>query len=396
MRIGFIGCGLNLLSGSGKPTFQLMNNLDKRGIKTGMLSDNLSNSVSSIQSILLQKYGMEHLSVERTNKNITHELLKGDNEIRSVIKKFAKDFDLLVCGDFFLPVLLERNKLTSEVPILFLAANNLDFKVKFLIDSGLAGMLYLFKPAFFSKLLLPNFLMKNFLSHFNHIIATSRFVMENFKKFDLAIPISYLPVGVDIDSKFLPFNSEKEVFLYFGWGSGIRGIQDVLKAFEFYRNLNHKGSLIVHLQGQHGLEEKFYLKRIKKSNFSRFIETGFFNERINEIILSSKAVILPFRVPFGYSQPPLAILESMALGRVVISTKVGCIPELIRNGQDGFLTNPARPDEILKVLINLDESLVNYMGENAFNKMKDTYSWEVLVNRYIKKFGEILNETNDK
>ena len=393
MRIGVIGCGLNLLSGSGKPTFQLMNGLDKRGIKTGMLSDNLSDSVSSIQSILLQKYRMEHLSVERTNKNITHGLLKGDEEIISAIKEFTKDFDLLVCGDFFLPWLLERNKLTSEVSILFLAANNLDFKIKFLIDSGLAAMPNLFKPAFFSKLLLPNFLMKNFLSHFNHIIATSRFVMEIFKKFNLVTPITYLPVGVDINSKFLPYDSEKEVFLYFGWGSGIRGIQDVLKAFESYRNSNHKGSLIVYLQGQHGLEEKFYFERIKKSNFSRFIETGFFNERIHEIILSSKAVILPFRVPFGYSQPPITILESMALGRVVISTKVGCIPELIRNGEDGFLTNPARPDEILKVLINLDESLVNYIGKNAFNKMRNTYSWEVLVNQYIKKFGEILYET---
>ena len=393
MRIGFIGSSLNLLSGSGKPTFQLMNNLDKRGIKTGMLSDNLSDSVSSIQSTLLQKYGMEHLSVERANKKIPNGLLKGDKEIISVIKEFTKDFDLLVCGDFFLPWLLERNELKREVPIIFLAANNLDFKVKFLIDSGLAAMSNLFKPAYFSKLLLPNFLMKNFLSHFNHIIATSRFVMENFKKFNLAIPISYLPVGVDINSKFLPFNSEKEVFLYFGWGSGIRGIQDVLQAFESYRNLNHKGRLIVYLQGQHGLEEKFYLKRIKKSNFSRFIETGFFNERIHEIILSSKAVILPFRVPFGYSQPPITILESMALGRVVISTKVGCIPELIRNGQDGFLTNPARPDEILNVLINLDESLVNYIGKNAFNKMRNIYSWEVIVNQYIKKFGEILNET---
>lgn len=46
--------------------------------------------------------------------------------------------------------------------------------------------------------------------------------------------------------------------------------------------------------------------------------------------------------------------------------------------------NPSRSDEILKLIINLDTNLVNYIGKNAFNKMRATYSWEVIINWRIK------------
>src|SRR5207244_9631400 len=41
---------------------------------------------------------------------------------------------------------------------------------------------------------------------------------------------------------------------------------------------------------------------------------------------------------------PNAILEAMAMGRLVVATEVGGIPELVRNGREGFLVSPNPED----------------------------------------------------
>lgn len=391
IRIGFIGSGLNLLSGSGYPTFQLMGKLKERGIETGMLSDNLSDSISSIHKKLLDKHGLICLDVKRIEPTLLKGLIRNDKIVASSIEDFSKNFDIMITGDFFLAWLLKRNKIAIKAPIIFLASNNYNFKLSYLINSGLAALTNIIKPSFLSKLLLPDFMMNRIISDFDYIIATSIFSMNNLKKSGISANISYLPVGVNINSTFVPFDSDEDRFLYFGWGSGIRGIQDVLRAFESYKKLGYNGSLKVCLQGHHGIEESFYLNKIKNSKFLDFIELGFFNERIYEDILSSKAIVLPFRTPFGYSQPPITLLECMALGRVVISTRIGCIPELINDGIDGYLTNPARPDELLNIMASLEKDRINYIGRNAFNKMAKSYSWDELINMYLLKFKEVLN-----
>ena len=392
MNIGFIGHGLSLLSGSSKPIFQLMNALQKNGVKTEMLSDQLNDSVSLIHAELENKLGLGNLKVERLKGNIIYGLIKGKSDVLEPIRAFMNEYDLIICTDFMFAWLLDKKKFKRDIPLVFLASNNMDFKIKFLVDSGLISSVNLLKPRFLIKLLLPTFFNRILLSRFDYILTTSMLVKRTTNCYNLSIPVSFLPVGVDASSIFSDgaIGVYDDVFSYFGWGSGIRGIQDVLKAFEIYRDLGGNATLKLYLQGQHGYEEKFYVKRIRKSKFSNFIDIKFFNTNIEEAILSSKAVLLPFRVPFGYSQPPLTILESMALGQVVISTKVGCITELINNGHDGFLVNPARPDEIAKIMRELNEDIINRVGCNAHNKIRDAYSWDVLVKEYVKKFEEII------
>lgn len=51
-----------------------------------------------------------------------------------------------------------------------------------------------------------------------------------------------------------------------------------------------------------------------------------------------------------------ACLEWMALGRAVVATKVGCLPDLVADGQTGFLVAPGQPQALAEALGRLIEN----------------------------------------
>jgi glycosyltransferase involved in cell wall biosynthesis len=55
------------------------------------------------------------------------------------------------------------------------------------------------------------------------------------------------------------------------------------------------------------------------------------------------ASILPAE---AYENCPVSILESFALGRPVIGSRIGGIPELIEDGEDGYLFEPGNVDAL--------------------------------------------------
>jgi glycosyltransferase involved in cell wall biosynthesis len=63
---------------------------------------------------------------------------------------------------------------------------------------------------------------------------------------------------------------------------------------------------------------------------------------------AADAIIFPYvgPEPEQLADPPFGILESMACGRVVLSTRVLSVPEVVRDGSTGFLIESASIDDI--------------------------------------------------
>ena len=66
------------------------------------------------------------------------------------------------------------------------------------------------------------------------------------------------------------------------------------------------------------------------------------DEEASRLLLASDVVVLPYREATQSAVVPLA----RAHGRPVISTRVGGLSELVREGVDGLLVDPGRPDEL--------------------------------------------------
>ena len=80
---------------------------------------------------------------------------------------------------------------------------------------------------------------------------------------------------------------------------------------------------------------------------------------------------------------PLAILEAMAASVPVVATRVGGIPELIRNGVDGVLVEPEDPGQLADGIEQfLDRRLDwNRVRLSALSRQQDEFSAEVMAKR---------------
>jgi glycosyltransferase involved in cell wall biosynthesis len=64
---------------------------------------------------------------------------------------------------------------------------------------------------------------------------------------------------------------------------------------------------------------------------------------------------------------PLSMLEAMAMKKVVIGSRTGAIPEIIRDHENGLLVNPGSAEEIARALVELlgDSKLRQRLSESA-------------------------------
>ena len=126
-----------------------------------------------------------------------------------------------------------------------------------------------------------------------------------------------------------------------------------------------------------GLVEKHGLK-------DRVILTGFIpNEYISSYYNAADIYLLPTLRAEGL---PFTLIEAMSLGLPIIASKIGGIPNILKNEQEGLLVNPGDTDDIVsKILILLqNESLRKELGANARSKVLNELKAENMVNRTLK------------
>lgn len=88
-------------------------------------------------------------------------------------------------------------------------------------------------------------------------------------------------------------------------------------------------------------------------------------QALHETVAGAKALVLPSE---WYENAPVSILEAYALGRPVIGTDIGGIPELIKPGETGLIAAPGDPDDLagaLNAMNQFSASERKEMGERG-------------------------------
>ncbi|MBW2660304.1 MAG: glycosyltransferase family 4 protein [Deltaproteobacteria bacterium] len=84
-------------------------------------------------------------------------------------------------------------------------------------------------------------------------------------------------------------------------------------------------------------------------------------------------------------------LEAMAAGLPLVGTKVGGIPELIRNGINGYLCNPQDPSDLAeKIDLLLNEDFPAY-GKNSRKAVEKNFDWSIIARKTYDAYSTIVN-----
>lgn len=98
-------------------------------------------------------------------------------------------------------------------------------------------------------------------------------------------------------------------------------------------------------------------------------------------------------VPSYYESFGLVALEAMACGTPVVAARVGGLPSLVRDGENGYLVPWHRPEpfaERLEVLL-LHKDLRDQMGQAAYRYAKDM-SWETVARRFVSLYRDLISK----
>ena len=92
---------------------------------------------------------------------------------------------------------------------------------------------------------------------------------------------------------------------------------------------------------------------------------------------------------------PMTVLEAMAASRPVIATRVGAIPSVIKDGENGLLVDPRDVDGLRNALARLlsDSDLCRSMGGQAHDWVSRNYTSEVMAQKYRQLYEEVLGRT---
>jgi len=119
------------------------------------------------------------------------------------------------------------------------------------------------------------------------------------------------------------------------------------------------------------------------------------DNRISDYVLFTGDVSDPFvplsicdiytHITLGEGGVSIALLEAMSMVKPIIATRVGGIPEAIKNGKNGILVEPNvdKIAEKIKYLLE-NKQLAEELGRNAKKTVEDYFTWDRSAQRFIQ------------
>jgi glycosyltransferase involved in cell wall biosynthesis len=88
---------------------------------------------------------------------------------------------------------------------------------------------------------------------------------------------------------------------------------------------------------------------------------------------------------------PVSILEAMACGKPIVSTRVGSVSEMALHGETGWMVQPGDANDLAKRVTELfrDPAMARKFGETGRQRVVEKYSVELMVKGYEDLITEI-------
>ena len=217
--------------------------------------------------------------------------------------------------------------------------------------------------------------------------------------------IKLLRYGIKVPNQFTStfLNSKEDFYRYFNLDKSIftvgifsrvedqKGQHLVLKALSNIKN-NERIDLQLIITG-HVMNEDYY-KKLKKyiSDYSledlvKFVPFLPYPDSMKAMSYLDITILPTYEETFG-----LVIAESMIVGTPVIGSKAGGVPEIINDGNNGYLFEPKNVDSLEEKILNLylNKDLRNKLSKNAYEFSVNEYNYDNHFLLFSRHLSEIL------
>jgi len=113
------------------------------------------------------------------------------------------------------------------------------------------------------------------------------------------------------------------------------------------------------------------------------------NKRHEEIVRYYSAADFSI-LPSLLEATSISGLEAMAAGLPLVGTRVGGIPELIKDGKNGFLCEPADPADLAAKIDQLLSCNLQELGKNSRRMVAERFDWQQIAEQTLAAYKQIL------
>jgi len=194
--------------------------------------------------------------------------------------------------------------------------------------------------------------------------------------------VKVIPNGVDLDV-FNPevvteFDSELPVILTARRLVKKNGLEYLIRAMGFLKN---ECNLLVIGDGPERARLELMAKKSKNIKFLGYVP----HREMPKYIARSKIVVIPSIIEAS----SLFMLEAMAMGKPVIASSVGGLPETL--GDSGLLVPPMHPESLANAIRDLltSNERRKMIGNKARKRVEEKYSWQKIAGQIEGEYKHI-------
>jgi len=262
---------------------------------------------------------------------------------------------------------------------------------------------YIPLPAFISRKILVN-MSRNFCNNCNQVITPSPSMAKILKNYGVKTPIEAIPTGIDLDALDKPYPEKfirakwdipenRKILLYISRVAKEKNLDFLMESFENLlarRRKIHERPDVHLVIGGGGSELAFYKQMAINLEIENYVT--FTDMLPKEVANSYFGAAYAFVFPSITETQGIVISEAQAAGTPVVAIDKMGPSDLIKDGEDGFLTRLNQKDFVDKIEKLLDNPLLHrQMSRNAKQNAK-VYSAE----NCAKKLENLYKETIEK
>lgn len=220
----------------------------------------------------------------------------------------------------------------------------------------------------------------------NVVVVLSELEREIIEKRWRNLNVKVLENAVAVgDTRLQKHNSGEKTIIFLGRLHESKGLHEIVEACRILKNENFEFRF--NCFGAGDLKD-FFVKEMIEILGDKFYYGGVISGEQKERALSEADIfLLPSRYGEGL---PMAMLEAMAVGCVVVVSEMASIGAVIADGENGFTIEPQNVSQLVEKLKSLlsDEKDWESLRRNARETIKKNFN----LDDYVKKLEKIYTE----